>query len=88
MPSGPRIGEAIEEARLTDAALRDVRVRIIGIPAGRFVDHGSVTDLRHLLRLDSAGLAAQVAETLASLGLAAPGPVIGQVGTVGQVAAG
>jgi 1-deoxy-D-xylulose-5-phosphate synthase len=85
---GSGVLEAIEEARLTDAALRDVRVRIIGIPAGRFVDHGSVTDLRHLLRLDAAGLAAQVAETLASLGFVAPGPVIGQVAQVGQVAAG
>jgi 1-deoxy-D-xylulose-5-phosphate synthase len=82
---GSGVLEAIEEARLTDAALRDVRVRIIGIPAGRFVDHGSVSDLRHLLRLDAAGLAAQVTETLASVGLVAPGPVIGQVG---QVAAG
>ncbi len=70
---GSGILEAIEEARLTDDALRDVRVRIIGIPGGRFVDHGSVSDLRRMLRLDAAGLAAQVAETLASLGVAAPG---------------
>ncbi len=70
---GSGVLEAIEEARLTDAALRDVRVSIIGIPGGRFVDHGSVTDLRRMLRLDAAGLAAQVAETLVSLGVAAPG---------------
>ena len=70
---GSGILEAMEEARLTDGALRNVRVRIIGIPGGRFVDHGSVTDLRRMLRLDAAGLAAQVAETLASLGVAAPG---------------
>jgi 1-deoxy-D-xylulose-5-phosphate synthase len=70
---GSGILEAIEEARLTDDALRDVRVSIIGIPGGRFVDHGSVSDLRRMLRLDAAGLAAQVAETLASLGVAAPG---------------
>ncbi len=70
---GSGILEAIEEARLTDDALRDVRVRIIGIPGGRFVDHGSVSDLRRMLRLDAAGLAAQVRETLASLGVAAPG---------------
>ncbi len=57
---GSGVLEAIEEARLTDAALRDVRVSIIGIPGGRFVDHGSVTDLRRMLRLDAAGLAAQV----------------------------
>jgi 1-deoxy-D-xylulose-5-phosphate synthase len=77
---GSGILEAIEEARLTDAALRDVRVRIIGIPGGRFVDHGSVTDLRRMLRLDAAGLAAQVVETLGSLGLATPGtPAVGPV---------
>ena len=69
---GSGVLEAIEEARLTDPALRDVRVRIIGIPGDRFVDHGSVADLRVLLRLDGAGLAAQVAETLAELGLTAP----------------
>jgi 1-deoxy-D-xylulose-5-phosphate synthase len=77
---GSGVLEAIEEARLTDAALRDVRVSIIGIPGGRFVDHGSVTDLRRMLRLDAAGLAAQVAETLGSLGVAAPGtPAVGRV---------
>ena len=32
-------------------------VRMIGIPGDRFVDHGSVADLRMLLRLDAAGLA-------------------------------
>jgi len=40
----------IEDARLTDPAYREVAVRIIGIPADRFVDHGSVDDLRSLLR--------------------------------------
>ena len=47
--------EAIEEARLADPAYRDVPVRIIGIPGDRFVDHGSVADLRRVLRLDGAG---------------------------------
>ena len=70
---GSGILEAIEEARLTDEKLREVRVRIIGIPGGRFVDHGSVPDLRRMLRLDAAGLAAQVTETMASLGVTAPG---------------
>ncbi len=69
---GSGILEAIEEARLTDDALRDVRVRIIGIPGGRFVDHGSVSDLRRMLRLDAAGLAAQVRETLVAIGATAP----------------
>ena len=35
-------------------------VRIIGIPGDRFVDHGSVTDLRRLIRLDVPGLTEQV----------------------------
>ena len=39
---GSGVLEVIEEARLTDPAYRDVAVRIIGIPANRFVDHGSV----------------------------------------------
>jgi 1-deoxy-D-xylulose-5-phosphate synthase len=64
---GGAVLEAIEEARLTDAALRETSVRILGIPAERFVDHGSVADLRRLLRLDAAGLEAQVREAAATL---------------------
>jgi 1-deoxy-D-xylulose-5-phosphate synthase len=67
---GSGILEAVEEARLNDPALRDVPVRILGIPGGAFVDHGSVADLRRVLRLDPDGLAAQVRETLATLRLA------------------
>jgi 1-deoxy-D-xylulose-5-phosphate synthase len=69
---GSGVLEAIEEARLTDSALRDVPVRLIGIPGERFVDHGSVSDLRKLIRLDAPGLAAQVRETLAEVGATAP----------------
>jgi 1-deoxy-D-xylulose-5-phosphate synthase len=69
---GAGIVEAIEEARLADPSLRDVVVRTIGIPGDRFVDHGSVGDLRRTLRLDPAGLAEQVREALATL-RAAPG---------------
>ena len=64
---GSGVLEAIEEARLTDPGLRDLPVRIIGIPGDRFVDHGSVSDLRRVLRLDAAGLADQARETLATL---------------------
>jgi 1-deoxy-D-xylulose-5-phosphate synthase len=64
---GSGVLEVVEEARIVDPAYRDVAVRIVGIPGDRFVDHGSVTDLRHLLRLDAAGLAAQVRETLEAL---------------------
>ncbi len=64
---GTGVLELIEEARLADAAYRDVAVRIVGIPGERFVDHGSVADLRRVLRLDAPGLADQVRETLATM---------------------
>jgi 1-deoxy-D-xylulose-5-phosphate synthase len=77
---GSGVLEAVEETRLTDVALRDIPVRILGIPGGAFVDHGSVADLRRVLRLDAQGLAEQVRETLAAIGAApssvsAPEPV-------------
>ena len=63
---GSGILELVEEARLADPVYRDLAVRILGIPGERFVDHGSVSDLRHVLRLDAEGLAAQVREALAT----------------------
>ena len=68
---GSGVLELLESARLTEPALRDVPVRILGIPGDAFVDHGSVADLRELLRLDALGLAAQVRETIETLGLRA-----------------
>ncbi len=69
---GAGVLEMLEEARLADPALRDIPVRILGIPGDRFVDHGSVTDLRRLIRLDVSGLTAQVQETLDLLGIQSP----------------
>jgi 1-deoxy-D-xylulose-5-phosphate synthase len=66
---GSAVLELLEEARLADAAYRDVAVRVIGIPGDRFVDHGSVADLRRMLRLDVPGLTDQVRETAATLRL-------------------
>ena len=66
---GSGVLELIEEARLADPAYRDVAVRVIGIPGDRFVDHGSVADLRRMLRLDAPGLTEQVRETLTLLKL-------------------
>ncbi|MEZ0239701.1 MAG: hypothetical protein ACAH65_02785, partial [Chloroflexota bacterium] len=66
---GSGVLEALEEARLSDPALREVSVRILGLPGDRFVDHGSVVDLRRVHRLDAPGLTGQVRETLATLGL-------------------
>jgi 1-deoxy-D-xylulose-5-phosphate synthase len=66
---GSAVLEVVEEARLTDAALRETAVRILGIPADRFVDHGAVADLRRRLRLDAEGLEEQVREAVATLAL-------------------
>ena len=65
--TGDRLLEVLEEARMSDPAYREVAVRIIGIPGGRFVDHGAVGDLRRTLRLDAEGLTDQVREALATL---------------------
>jgi 1-deoxy-D-xylulose-5-phosphate synthase len=61
---GSAILEVLEEARLADPAYREVALKIVGIPGDRFVDHGSVGDLRRTIRLDSPGILAQVRETL------------------------
>ena len=82
---GSGVLELIEEARLTDPAYREVAVRIVGIPAERFVDHGSVDQLRRLLRLDSAGIAGQIRETLERL-RAKPAAVPATVGAAGAAA--
>jgi 1-deoxy-D-xylulose-5-phosphate synthase len=71
---GSGVLEAFEEARLADPAYRGVPVKILGIPGDRFVDHGSVTDLRRLIRLDVPGLLAQVEEAMTQLGIEAPAP--------------
>jgi 1-deoxy-D-xylulose-5-phosphate synthase len=79
---GSGVLEIVEEARMTDAAYRDVAVRIIGIPADLFVEHGSVDQLRRMLRLDGAGIADQIRETLDRL-RATPGGV-GTAAAVGS----
>jgi 1-deoxy-D-xylulose-5-phosphate synthase len=71
---GAGVLEAFEEARLADAAYREIPVRVLGIPGDRFVDHGSVTDLRRVIRLDVPGLLGQVEEALAAMGAEAPAP--------------
>ncbi len=72
---GSAVLEVLEEARLADPAFREVALRIVGIPGDRFVDHGSVGDLRRLVRLDSPGILEQVRETLALL-RATPAPKV------------
>jgi len=64
---GSAVLEIVEEARLADPAFRELVVRIVGIPPDRFVDHGSVKDLRSRIRLDTDGIEGQVREALAAL---------------------
>ncbi len=73
---GSAVLEAMARAGLSAARVRGVPVRVIGIPAGHFVDHGSVADLRRTLRLDPAGLESQVRETIAELGIVPSRPVV------------
>lgn len=69
---GSGVLEALTEAGLADPTLRGLPVRIVGLPPERFVDHGSVSDLRRQLGLDVDGLAAQLRAALASVGPARP----------------
>jgi 1-deoxy-D-xylulose-5-phosphate synthase len=64
---GSGVLELIEEARLSDPAYRSVALKVIGIPADRFVDHGSVDALRRLLGLDVQGIAAQIRDVLSRM---------------------
>jgi 1-deoxy-D-xylulose-5-phosphate synthase len=66
---GSAVLEAIAEAGLTDADLRNVPVLRIGIPAARFVDHGSVVDLRRQVRLDVPGIHEQISDAIVDLGV-------------------
>ncbi len=66
---GSAVLEVLADAGLSDQALREVPVRIIGLPGDRFVDHGAVADLRHTLGLDVDGITQQVEEAVAELGL-------------------
>jgi 1-deoxy-D-xylulose-5-phosphate synthase len=69
LPGG--FGSAVLEV-LADADDFEVMPRVlrIGLPDGAFVDHGSVTDLRQLVRIDEAGIRAQIDEVVAAHGLA------------------
>ncbi len=69
---GSGVLDLLEEARMVDPAYREVTVKIVGIPADHFVDHGSVDGLRRQLRLDGPGIAEQIRETLAKLRIERP----------------
>jgi 1-deoxy-D-xylulose-5-phosphate synthase len=85
---GAGVLEALEEARLADPAYRDVAVRIVGIPAERFIEHGSVDQLRRLLRLDAAGIAGQIRETLVRLKAAPKAPAAARSANRARIDAG
>jgi len=86
---GSGVLELLESEGIDDAALRSVPVLRVGIPAARFVDHGAVSDLRHLIGLDVDGIHAQVIDALARLGATPEGhpsaaPVTASAGTPAQ----
>jgi 1-deoxy-D-xylulose-5-phosphate synthase len=69
---GSGVLEALAEAGLSDPLVRETPVRIVGLPAEHFVDHGAVAELRATLRLDVDGLTAQLREALTSAGQGRP----------------
>ena len=50
---GSAVLELLADAGLTDASLRGLPVRLIGLPGAKFVDHASAADLRRVLRIDT-----------------------------------
>jgi 1-deoxy-D-xylulose-5-phosphate synthase len=77
---GSGVLELLQTEGIDDPSLREVPVLRIGIPAARFVDHGAVSDLRHLIGLDVDGIHAQVADALTRLGATrGQGPVAAEV---------
>jgi 1-deoxy-D-xylulose-5-phosphate synthase len=70
LPGG--FGSAVLEvlADADDGGVAFGPLKRIGLPDGRFVDHGSVTDLRQLVRIDEPGIRAQIEEAIAAHGLA------------------
>lgn len=66
---GSAVVEAIGNAALADPAMGGIPVKRIGIPANRFVDHGSVADLRRTIRLDEQGIHEQIEEAIEAVGI-------------------
>jgi 1-deoxy-D-xylulose-5-phosphate synthase len=65
LPGG--FGSAVLEvlAEAPDASVRSIPVVRIGIPDGRFVDHGAAADLRRVLGLDADGIRSRIEGALA-----------------------
>jgi 1-deoxy-D-xylulose-5-phosphate synthase len=64
---GGAVLESLAADEVATGAPMSARVLLIGIPAGRFVDHGSVADLRALIGLDVAGIERQINEAWSAL---------------------
>jgi 1-deoxy-D-xylulose-5-phosphate synthase len=76
LPGG--FGAAVLEVLAdTDGAAALAPLKRIGLPDGKFVDHGSVTDLRRLVRVDAEGIQAQIEEAIAAHGLTPAGIAVG-----------
>ncbi|MEX1344415.1 MAG: 1-deoxy-D-xylulose-5-phosphate synthase [Candidatus Limnocylindrales bacterium] len=75
LPGG--FGSAVLEvlADADDPAAR-VPLKRIGLPDGRFVDHGSVSDLRKLVRIDTPGIKEQIDVAIAAHGLRPAGVAV------------
>ncbi|HET7676669.1 MAG TPA: 1-deoxy-D-xylulose-5-phosphate synthase [Candidatus Limnocylindrales bacterium] len=73
---GAAVLEALAEAALSEPTLLGIPVRLVGLPADRFVDHGSVSDLRRITRLDTDGIEAQVREAIKALHLRPAGATV------------
>ena len=75
LPGG--FGAAVLEV-LADADEADALppLKRIGLPDGRFVDHGSVADLRRQVRIDAPGIREQIEEAVAAHGLRPAGVAV------------
>jgi 1-deoxy-D-xylulose-5-phosphate synthase len=67
---GAAVLEVLADADGVDAV---PPLKRIGLPDGRFVDHGSVSDLRRLVRIDAPGIKEQIDEAIAAHGLTPAG---------------
>ncbi len=66
---GSAVLEVLADADAAAGAPTMPPLKRIGLPDGKFVDHGSVSDLRRLVRIDEAGIRAQIDEAIGALGL-------------------
>ena len=71
LPGG--FGAAVLEVLADAGSTIPPAVKRIGLPDGKFVDHGSVDDLRALVRIDERGILAQMEEAIVAHGLAPSG---------------